>query len=84
MMLPCLIEAEPINAIRRQSQKLSSKRDQHPENCQGIKGEDIYEEHVSEEHSCLSFPTPSTEAVHLNLPARDVLHSIPRQRGIHA
>jgi len=71
------------NATRRQSRKLSSKRDQNPENSRGIKGEDICGEHVSEEHSCLMLPDSKTgrKAVHLNPPARDVLHSIPRLEG---
>ncbi len=40
-------------------------------------------EHVSEEHSCLMLPNSKTgrKAVHLNPPARDVLHSIPRLEG---
>ena len=52
------LNAFPLNAnaTKRQSQKLSSKRDQNPENSRGIKGEDICGEHVSGEHSCLIHP----------------------------
>jgi integrase len=40
-------------------------------------------EHVSEEHSCLMLPDSKTgrKAVHLNPPALDVLHAIPRLEG---
>jgi integrase len=40
-------------------------------------------EHVSEEHGCLMLPGSKTgpKAVHLNPPALDVLHAIPRVEG---
>jgi integrase len=40
-------------------------------------------EHVSEEHGCLMLPDSKTgrKAVHLNPPARDVLHATPRLDG---
>jgi integrase len=40
-------------------------------------------EHVSEEHGCLMLPDSKTgrKAVHLNPPALDVLHTIPRLEG---
>lgn len=40
-------------------------------------------EHVNEEHGCLMLPDSKTgrKAVHLNPPALDVLHAIPRLEG---
>ena len=40
-------------------------------------------EHVSEEHGCLMLPDSKTgrKAVHLNPPALDVLHALPRLEG---
>jgi integrase len=40
-------------------------------------------EHVSEEHGCLMLPDSKTgrKAVHVNPPARDVLHTLPRLEG---